>query len=423
MACFSAHVLAGLYQLGVPAGLVRGLIPVKDFAAVSLVLVLLFRELRSKEPTRWMIIPAALLVFVVVLGFLADDGSGTSSDAALSLRNAAVPFVAALTGLLLRDRERRWLVPRAVLLIAAAAVYSLVEYLLPVSFVRDVIGVGQYWTDVKEQGFHLSPKRTGLPGNFFTSGDMRRLSGSFGDPLAAGYTLAMGTVLAFLSERRRETWPCLVVLGIALLLTFTRGGWLLVIASLAPLAVIRLSRLGWRERLGFGLAAVAAVVVLLSLPPFRRYVGDIARGRDDSTRGHLNALFHSTGYDYTFFGSGWGQSGGAVGRGTESVFVTLSLQVGVVGLVCYLVALVWVLMRLRRRWASQGLLLPYLGLLLGLLVSMAISEQLLTFNTGWVLLFALGLATWRDEPWTPAPQRQKRHPVAVATRHTAAEPG
>jgi hypothetical protein len=370
-----------------------------------------------------MIIPAALLVFVVVLGFLADGGSGTSSDAALSLRNAAVPFVAALTGLLLRDRERRWLVPRAVLLIAAAAAYSLVEYLLPVSFVRDVIGVGQYWTDVKEQGFHLSPKGTGLPGNFFTSGDMRRLSGSFGDPLAAGYTLAMGTVLAFLSERRRETWPCLMVLGIALLLTFTRGGWLLVIASLATLAVIKLSRLGWRERLGFGLAAVAAVVVLLSLPPFRRYVGDIARGRDDSTRGHLNALFHSTGYDYTFFGAGWGQSGGAVGRGTESVFVTLSLQVGVVGLVCYLVALVWVLMRLRRRWASQGLLLPYLGLLLGLLVSMAISEQLLTFNTGWVLLFALGLAPWRDEPWTPASQRQKRHPVAVATRHTAAEPG
>ena len=169
-------------------------------------------------------------------------------DAVISARNAALPFVAMLTALLLTAAERRPAVRASLYVVAVAALASLVQYWLPVSFVRDVVAVGAYWSDVKQQGFHLD-ERTGLPGNFFTSAGHTRLSGPFGDPLSAGYVLAIGFVLAALSQGLRFRVPIMATMGVALVLTFTRGGWIVAAFALLPVAVKVVRAQSWRGRI------------------------------------------------------------------------------------------------------------------------------------------------------------------------------
>jgi hypothetical protein len=399
LACFSAHVLALLYQGGVPAGVVRDLIPVKDVAAVLLLGTLLHREARDDHLPRWFIAMGVLLLAAGLPGIVIGLHSAGLGDLALSVRNAAVPFIAGLTGLLLRPDERRRVATVGVPIVATAAVASLVEYALPLSFVRDTVGVGEYWADVKRQMYHLDPDGSGLPGNFFTSDGVRRLSGPFGDPLSAGYALAVTLVVLVLSDRSRRTVPLATLLGVSLLLTFTRGGWIIAAGGLAPVAVVLLLRQPRRRQTLLLAGAAVAGAVVAALPPMNGYLTTLFSGRDDSTRGHLNAILHSRGYSYSALGNGWGSSGGAVGKGTESVFVTLALQVGLVGVALYVAALIVLVVVVRRRWVGIGLGLPFAGLVVAIVVTMLVSEQLFTFNAGWVVVALIAIAPQRRLPF------------------------
>jgi hypothetical protein len=313
----------------------------------------------------------------------------------LSARNAAVLFVAVVTGLMLQLEERRAVARAVSLVVCGAAVYALVELALPVSFVRDVVGVGDYWATVKDQPFLLDPTGTGLPGNFFTATGERRLSGSFGDPLAAGYVLASAIVLAGFTRELRWRWVLVSVMATALLLTFTRAGWLLVAGAVVPTLVIHLRGSQGNTKRGLLVGCIAILAGLAAVPKFRDYVVNLAEGRDASTLGHLEALRAVGDYHYSLFGQGLASSGASVGAGTESVLVTLALQLGLLGLLLYLIAVVLIAVRAGQRWRGECLVASYIGLLVAILITVTVSEQLLTFNAGWPLMLLVGLAPVR----------------------------
>lgn len=396
-----AHVLALFHAHGGGAGLTRALIPVKDGLALLLVLTLLVRAFRSGRRPRWLVLPAVLLALMTVPALALGLARHPLSDVALSSRNALVPFVAALTGLLLRPEERRRVVRGAVLVITAGAAYALVEYALPRTFVRDAIGVGSYWTQVKQQPYFMDPLGSGLPGNFTTGSGLRRLSGSFGDPLAAGYVLAAGTVLAALSRQLPRRRTCLVVMAAALVLTLTRGGYLIALGALVPAGLWWLRGQPPRVRAAAGGVVLGAVALgLLVLAPARHYVTALLSGDDSSTRGHVAALLSTGDRHFSLLGDGFGGGGAAVGSGTESVLVTVALQVGVLGLVLYLAALLALAVQARSRWSGAPSL-AYAGCWCGVAVTMLISEQLLSFNSGWVLVLAVFLGPWSASPASP----------------------
>lgn len=390
LACFSAHVLSLLFQAGLPAGVVRQLIPLKDVAAVTLAGVLVLRAVRMRRFPVPLLTACGIFALLAVWGLFV--GHHAPSDVALSLRNAAVPFVATVLGLLLDDNERRRAVRGLIAVVTVGALYALVELLFPVAYLRYGVGVGDYWLFVKEQAYHLAPNSQGLPGNFFTASGERRLTGAFGDPLAAGYALAAGVIAAFFASGSWIRKAALPVMALALLLTFTRAGWIIALSALVPAVLTALLRLTWRVRLLVtGISVMLGGTLVAVTPHLRTYLEGIVSGRDDSTRGHLRALADTGQYDYSTLGDGWGAAGGAVGRGTESVFVTVALQVGLVGMVLYVASLALLAWGVRRRWQPAPLSLSYFGMLAGLLVSMAVSEQVLTFNAGLMVVLPLAL--------------------------------
>ncbi len=333
-AVMSSHVFALLYAGGLDAGVVRGLIPVKDAAAVTLAAVLLIRG-RHRDP---LLLPIALVALASIPALVMGLAREPTSDVLLSGRNALLPFVAAVIALLLEGRQRRVAAVGSVVVIAVAAGYSLIEYLLPLSYLTDVIRLGDYWKDVKEQPFFVSKLGTDLPGNFVTSSGSRRLSGSFGDPLAAGYALAGATLLAtHLSKSRLRVFAVLLLL-LALFLTFTRAGLLFVILVFTPIVIFRgghMSRRGWSVS---GFVAAVAVALAFVATPFGSYFRSVVTGNDGSTNAHIGALRGLGNHPYSLFGQGFGSAGAATASGTENVFVTLALQVGALGLLLYLVA-------------------------------------------------------------------------------------
>jgi hypothetical protein len=374
-----------------------------------LALVLVTRELRSPTTSRWLVGPACLLFLSVVPALVVGLVDESPGDIALSARNAAVPILALVTGLLLSDEERRTVVSGAAVVLAVAALYAMLELTFPLRTVRDVIGVGDYWRDVKRQAYLLDPGGNGLPGNFFTATGTRRLSGSFGDPLAAGYVLAAGLVVTILSPGIRGRWLLSAVMAVALALTFTRAGALVAVGALIPWAATHLVRASRRQQALAGLGALALLLAVLVAAPTRGYLSGVLQGRDSSTLGHLNALRLLDDYNFSWLGTGFGSAGAAVGRPTENVFVTLALQLGLVGTLLYLVGLALLLRPAHARWQRAGLGPSYWGLVVAVVITMVISEQLVTFNAAWPLMLVVGLAP----AVTLAPDRTSADPIGA----------
>jgi len=390
-AVWSSHALALLYAGGVDAHVVRALISVKDAGAVALATVLLARGLLATRDAGWLRSPILLVALASLPPLVIGLSNVPTVDALLSFRNALVPFLAASIALLLRDSERRAAAVGSVVVITVAAVYSLVEYILPLTYLTDVIQLGNYWEHVKEQPFFVSRMSTHLPGNFFTSSGSRRLSGSFGDPLAAGYALAGALLLSTHVAKARPRMLVALILSFALLLTFTRAGLLFAMLVFLPIGASRYGHMSRGRWLAVGVAASAILALLVVATPLGAYVRAVISGNDGSTNAHLGALRGLGQHRYTPFGGGFGSAGAAVGAGTENVFVTLALQIGIVGLILFLVAFSLLARRGQARWRSSPLPAAYLGGLSALLIICFISEQLLTFNAGFVVVLSLFL--------------------------------
>ena len=391
LVCFSAHVLALLYSAGAPAWMVRGLIPVKDWIALTVAVTL---ALSRREPARrllWLLSAVIVpVVFGCVIALLRPHHVPLEALIS-SARDLMVAPIGMTIAFLLTTGERDRVRRIGAVVVGFAAAWGLIEYVAPWSLVTHIVAVGRYWADVKGQPQFLVniPGAGLLPGNFTTNpyviGATRRLVGPFGDPLTAGVLCAVGLVWSLTSFRNARVWvvPALAS-GTALLLSFTRAGWLLAAAAIIPMVIARAHRAFQGDTrkvalvLGVGLAALTTVV--LALPFTRTYLIAMATGRSSSTNGHLAALRQLGSQNYSVVGGGVGTAGAIVDLGTESAAATVLLQLGLVGGAIYLGSCLALLGKGKSRWD------PGVAQLLVVLVlvfsSWFSSEQWLTFNSG-----------------------------------------
>ncbi|MFM2438719.1 MAG: hypothetical protein RLZ55_1544, partial [Actinomycetota bacterium] len=280
----------------------------------------------------------------------------------------------------------RW----ATVLIAIGAALALIELLLPITVLTEVLRVGDYWRDVKGvPQFLINHKIGALPGNTFVSGwdpsSMRRLAGPFGDSLSAGYTLAVGILMATGVFRGWRLAVLLGLMGAALMLTFTRGGW--VIVALAAVPLILSSGLPRHLRTALIIAGSLVTAALLAVGPIHEFVASILRGGHGSTTAHLEYLDKLGSLQVSFWGTGFGAAGAVSGKSTENAIATTVLQLGLVLGLVYWAGTTLLVVASARRWQN---LATWGSVLMGILISMTVSEQWLTFNTGWPLALLLG---------------------------------
>lgn len=393
---FSSHVFALMNAAGIPAELLRNAILAKDAMAAILAFALILNA-ASQEGRFGPALKAMAYLTLVVAVLVAFGGQVSVLSQLTSIRGALIPlFALTIGGLLTNDmrlRAIRIIVPAT----SVAAVYALYEQLLaPEALLRQVLDIGSYWADVKGQEEFLDPY-TGLPANFFTSQGYPRLSGTFGDPLSAG--MVLGTVLCLAviyAPHIRLPYFQVVILGVAFTATFTRGGWVIAACCLTAYVVQR-----YRARsipiLLSGGVFVAGVATVVS--PIRNYVLGIVQGGDSSTLAHAAAFSGNLSASYPLLGSGWGTGGAATATTSaaqgvdvvtnESAFVALVAQTGLfIGLV--MVVLIY---SMTKGPTVAGFSWARRGLLFGLLVSSVVSENLLTFNGGFIPFLAVWLLT------------------------------
>jgi hypothetical protein len=385
----SAHAFALLYAIGLPAPVVRGFIAAKDVLSVTMAATVLVQRRHSPRAAS---VAAMVLPFVVyLLGRTALTlGHVPLTDMLLGLRGMLVPVCAFASAVLLAPEVGPRLERAIVVIVAAAAVYAVVELLLPTSYLTHVIRIGPYWTDVKQQGSFL---RGGLPGNITVSTGQRRLTGSFGDPLTAGYVIASAVALV-LARRVAVTWR-VVALVAALALTLTRAGWAIALVAMAVTFVPDLLR--GRHAMAVVLAACLVVAVAIVGPG--SFIAASLGGHDASIVAHRQFAAQNLHRTFDVFGEGVGSTGAAIAARhtvagaevTESVYATIVGQIGLIGLVLFAWFVAGAFRLLARASGGGRRYRAYLGLLIGLLLTGLISEQLLAFNSGWLPVFIVGL--------------------------------
>jgi hypothetical protein len=88
------------------------------------------------------------------------------------------------------------------------------------------------------------------------------------------------------------------------------------------------------------------------------------------------------GYEYSALGSGIGSIGALEGTATESVFVTVLGQLGVLPGSAYLAATLYLITAAKIHWRPRT---SFWAVFAVLMLTWAVSEQWLTFNAGWLL--------------------------------------
>jgi hypothetical protein len=410
---FSSHVLALAYSFGAPADLVKYAIIAKDALAWILLLCLAVRP-DGEGRTAWPMFLVGAFVAICGLFFIAVTSPAPAQVQFQSVRNAVIPVLALGCVVMLRPDERRRASVICVYMATIAAAYGLVELTLPRSFLTDVIGVGRFWTEVKDQPDFVDVT-TGLPFNFSTTAGFPRLTGSFGDPLSAGENLGAALVLAAAYKSSiRRSGLVLTVLPVALILTFTRDGWLLSAVGLGFFAIRRYG--AGRTLMVAGLALVALVLAFLFVTPLQNYVNDVLTGNDASTLAHRNAIQDSFQVTFSLLGLGWGTAGAGAFNvyhaavTTENTYVVFLTQVGWIGFL-FLALPFGALSRLAIR--GQPFVTAGAAVLAAQAVTGLVSENLLTFNGGFLPFAAAGLVASAltgvaRQPAQPEPLRSHR---------------
>jgi hypothetical protein len=401
---FGEEALSLAYRMGVPAEIVRALIASKDLLAWGLLLTLVAKARTARAEL--MTLKVATFLGVVAVVFVLHHSAVPMSAQVGEMRAAVVPMLALSIGALLPLDAKRKCASLAVPIITVAAALSLLQLALPASALRSTIGVGNYWSAVKNQPLLLSPS-TGLPANFFTSSGFPRLTGCFGDPLSAGEILGAGLVLAgaYRSMLRRPTLQ-MVILSVALLLTFTRDGWIYALVGIAVLTYQRYGLPRVMSRLIAGLVVAVACIYLVH--PINEYVLGIIGGTDSSTGEHAISLAQSFSYHFSVTGYGWGTSGTFAGQSysaaveAESVYTDMLEQGGYVFAAALIGCLGWVALDvLRERTVMRPLVW---ALLLTQVWSGFVSENAIAFNSGFVPFLVIGLITAAPTAIRPPPR-------------------
>lgn len=299
------------------------------------------------------------------------------------VRQLTIPTLFFLVGyLVIRVNPRLdvWLLKWAIGVSVAGAVGAIIDVGLLTTHFWVAWGLGAYLLTVKHMP--ITTVVNGLPLNMFELyGDhlVRRAISFYGDPLAAGYSLATGfialcmSVLESRDRRRRSVWLYGALLLLGVILTFTRAGLVMIAVALYVM---------WRHSPEFRNYIGVGRLLLLALGAgalVSRVIIDSVTGRNSSASHHLHSfatlptlLVHPLGFGVGAPGSPEGlifNMWWFVGIAPTALFV---LWIRSVGLKLYKY----------RSWS-------YIALLIAMLATAVISTELLddtACGLAWVLI-------------------------------------
>ncbi len=264
------------------------------------------------------------------------------------------------------------------------AVIGIVEYFLDKivgtkDFWVNTVGIGKFLTDIKDQSVRLY---NGLPGNFYGQYgndffSVKRLVGLWMNPLTAAYLMALPFSYygcAFLKSKNYFILIKVIILGLAIYFTHTRAIILLLAVSFILYLLFNPSK---NNMIILGIIAVVGIVLIGVF--FEKIMAIMY---DGSTIGHINGIVTSLSkMNYCIFGNGFSYAGIIGDLGTESQYITVLGNIGIAGLIFYLIFLIYPLVIIKR-YSNRNIFLMgvfYVGICYTF--SGIISEQLSAYTT------------------------------------------
>ncbi|MGK5169815.1 O-antigen ligase family protein [Geodermatophilus sp. CPCC 205761] len=383
------------------------LIVVNYALAATLLLFLLPFRAGLQEPGRtlsrsiW-----TWLVILVGYGGMTAAAFGTDPMAAVaSLRNLTTPFLFCLLGLYASSLASPARYARMVAVLGVVVVaFGLYELLSPDFWQRS--GIAALWDG---KGIAVAPG-TGLPANFYSSefiggSQIRRMAGSFADPVNLGTFLLAALIAAWMTRK----WLSMVLITCGVVAAVSKG---------AILGILVFLTLWLRRRTSPGLFILLSLPILGAAVAMYVFVQDNSTG---STTAHINGLTAAfVELPQHPFGRGLGNIGvlaGLLGQGATSAITESGVgmvigQLGIVGLVLY----TWFFLELARATrtvADPREKLAVIGLLAAFVLNAAFNEVALSPNSAAPYFLLTGLVLGRQAS-VPIPARR------VPPRHAGA---
>lgn len=255
----------------------------------------------------------------------------------------------------------------------------------------NTIGLGTFMADIKGQAHRLV---FDLPGNFYGSYgngffSQKRLISLWAGPLTAAYVLVIPYMYFYLElysmkHANYKKFLIVFILGIAIVMTFTRA---IILPMIILSYFIFLIRFKSQK-----IKILSVIIIITSLFFLRNQI--ISYLIDGSTALHLEQFITSLG-NISVFGYGLGAYGIYSEIGTESVYVSVWGQIGLFGLILYIIGFVYSFIKLYI--AKPKYLLKYATLYLSIIFILTglISEQLIAYTSVFPFYLILGISLYQ----------------------------
>jgi len=339
--------LSLLYRFIPSIPFVKFLLYAKDIAMVLLFAYSVIFKWKHKESKYFkiMVFYFFWVLFAFFIGVYVNKAS--VANAAASARGFILLACFVTIGYFISDKKTFkkkviWFLDKFLIFVA---LIGILEFVLDAvvgtkGFWLNTVGFTDYMVDIKGQEGRLVD---GLPGNFYGSygGEFfsqKRLVSLWGGPLTAGYVLLLPFMYYFIRVLNgKKGYLKLFICVVSLILTYTRA--IILLAGLAAFILIVFYKKHYKL-----LAVLIPIGIIFFVWKFDSIFTYIY---DGSTRGHILAIVNSLKH-ISFFGSGFGSVGIYSDVGTESTYISCVGQMGIIGLILYLV-LNWFLLRTLRR--------------------------------------------------------------------------
>ena len=374
-------LLGFLYTLIPYIPLFKVLFYSKDIMMVALFLYALFFRLNNRNNKYYRLL-MIYLIWIFIMFVVGITSGSPLLNAAASVRGFMLLPCYFVIGFSIKNKERFSKKAKGFIetFLTIVAIIGILEYVLDLligtkGFWIHTIGIGNFITDIKNQGDRLV---SGLPGNFYGYSNgvfftQKRLVSLWGGPLTAGYVLMIPFVyflIQIINEKRG--FIKFLINATAIVLTYTRA-MILLCALIAFILIVFYKK---KYKLLLIVIPVAATIIAW------KYDRIITFLFDGSTTGHISNVITSLKH-INILGLGFGQFGGYSSIGTESTYLSCLGQMGILGLVLYLLMNIYLAKKLRIIYLMNKdnlALTLYLAQVIYLL-SGFISEQLLAATT------------------------------------------
>lgn len=395
-------VLALLYKITGSAFFVKILFYSKDVLFVALILYTIFK---NKIPTVLFVSFIGLFICIGISSIIAIFKLDISFMSLIqNIRNIILLIGFVIIGYGIKDKQyfEKAIQKKYFPFLVFCAAVGIIEYYLDIfigtkSFWTDVVGITEFYCDIKGQANRMV---MGFPGNFY--GDYgtgyfsaKRMVGFWMGPLTSAYALLIPLTYYFLKvliykNTKVKTVLSLGLLAYALYLTHTRAIIITFMAIALLIFFIFLKQHLKKDTLIIIIliAIVAFIAVLIIKADYFYSVL-----YDGSTIGHIESVQQALiSIGFNLFGSGIGYLGINGGIGTESAYLTILGNLGIVGFIFYILPFVVCMWRLLKNRNKNLLLLTvfYTGLCYA--VTGLISEQLFAYTSIAPFYVLLGFA-------------------------------